>query len=280
MAKIYAGIVLYNPDINRLKLNIEAIYEQVDKIILVDNGSSNVVDAETLISEYNNCCLISNDDNEGIAKALNQIFECAIDEQADWVLTLDQDSICPSNMIDSYKQHIAEHVGIICPKLNILGWNLEETAEDPDVEEVSDCITSGALTSVKAWTEVGGFNEDYFIDLVDSEFSKKLTNNHLAILRDNRVIMQHEVGESVEKKIGSHVLRCTKHSPIRCYYMVRNHFMYIKTYKEQLNMSFEKKMLLHKIITSYIVAEDKKQTIKMMYRGYRDYKRNIVGKDK
>ena len=150
----------------------------------------------------------------------------------------------------------------------------------PKVEEVNDCITSGALTSVKAWTTIGGFNEDYFIDLVDSEFSIRMRNNNFSILRVNEVAMTHEVGESKELKIGKHVIRCTKHSPIRCYYMVRNHFMYLAKYKSQLNLKFETKMLIHKIVTSIMVADEKKKTIKMMRKGYRDYKKGITGKYK
>ena len=40
--KYIAGIVLYNPDLGRLKENIESICKQVDKVILIDNGSDNI----------------------------------------------------------------------------------------------------------------------------------------------------------------------------------------------------------------------------------------------
>ena len=33
------GIVLYNPDIPRLRENISAIKPQVDKVVLIENGS-------------------------------------------------------------------------------------------------------------------------------------------------------------------------------------------------------------------------------------------------
>jgi len=107
-----------------------------------------------------------------------------------------------------------------------------------------------------------------------------MRNNNFSILRVNEVAMTHEVGESKELKIGKHVIRCTKHSPIRCYYMVRNHFMYLAKYKSQLNIKFETKMLFHKIVTSIMVADEKMKTIKMMRTGYRDYKKGITGKCK
>lgn len=65
--KYIAGIVLYNPDLGRLKENIESICKQVDKVILIDNGSDNIREIEDLIKEYLNCILLKNGENMGIA---------------------------------------------------------------------------------------------------------------------------------------------------------------------------------------------------------------------
>ena len=73
--KYIAGIVLYNPDLGRLKENIESICKQVDKVILIDNGSDNIREIEDLIKEYLNCILLKNGENMGIAYALNQILK-------------------------------------------------------------------------------------------------------------------------------------------------------------------------------------------------------------
>jgi rhamnosyltransferase len=40
--KTLAAIVLFNPEIERLNQNIEAIFNQVDDVVLIDNGSSNL----------------------------------------------------------------------------------------------------------------------------------------------------------------------------------------------------------------------------------------------
>ena len=39
---ISAGIVLFNPDIERLKENIDAVIVQCTHVYLVDNGSKNI----------------------------------------------------------------------------------------------------------------------------------------------------------------------------------------------------------------------------------------------
>ena len=40
--KICAGIILYNPNIERLKECIRAVQPQVDKLVIVDNASDNI----------------------------------------------------------------------------------------------------------------------------------------------------------------------------------------------------------------------------------------------
>ena len=45
---LFAGIVTFNPDIELLRKNIEAICAQVDLVIIVDNGSRNLEDIRHL----------------------------------------------------------------------------------------------------------------------------------------------------------------------------------------------------------------------------------------
>ena len=90
----------------RLRDNINAIYSQVDKLIIVDNKSENLNDIEYFVEKYENIILIKNNDNLGIAKALNQIMEVGLCERADWVLTLDQDSVVSKFLISEYRKYI------------------------------------------------------------------------------------------------------------------------------------------------------------------------------
>lgn len=55
---ICAGIVLFNPDINRLRKNIKAINGQVKKVYLYDNNSKNILQIEKLVQGENNLYLI------------------------------------------------------------------------------------------------------------------------------------------------------------------------------------------------------------------------------
>ena len=91
MKKILAAIVTYNPDLERLQKNINAIEPQVEHLIIVDNGSKNI----NLISRIKGECkikidLIENKENIGIASALNQALDYAYKNNFDWILTLDK----------------------------------------------------------------------------------------------------------------------------------------------------------------------------------------------
>lgn len=49
---ISAGIVLFNPDIKRLKENIDAVIVQCTHVYLVDNGSGNIDEVLELLKKY------------------------------------------------------------------------------------------------------------------------------------------------------------------------------------------------------------------------------------
>ena len=73
---ICAGIVLYNPDAELLKKNVEAALPQVGKIVFVDNASSNVDDLRNMFCGDQFKWIVNNE-NKGISGALNQLMEFA-----------------------------------------------------------------------------------------------------------------------------------------------------------------------------------------------------------
>ncbi|MCB5628214.1 glycosyltransferase, partial [Bifidobacterium breve] len=83
---LFAGIVTFNPDIELLRKNIEAICAQVDLVIIVDNGSRNLEDIRPL-ADAHHCKLIPNAQNEGIATALNQIALAGKGDGYSWMFT-------------------------------------------------------------------------------------------------------------------------------------------------------------------------------------------------
>lgn len=97
MEKIFAGIVLYNPDIERLKENVDNIINQVSRVILVNNGSENTEENRINIWTWAGKTKIIYENlnkNKGIAAALNVIVNKCIDYNVNWVMTLEFKTQC------------------------------------------------------------------------------------------------------------------------------------------------------------------------------------------
>ena len=114
--KIAAGIVTYNPDIVRLQENIDAVMNQVEHLIIVDNASINKDKWLEKLANIEKVTIIQNDTNRGIATALNQMLECSGRLGCEWTLTLDEDSVVPANMVEEYRKYIdMDRVAMIVP---------------------------------------------------------------------------------------------------------------------------------------------------------------------
>ena len=85
---IYAGIVSFNPDLNRLRSNILSINEQT-KAVIFDNGSNNINEINKMILEFEDVVLIRSEKNLGIATALNRLMQWGYDREYKWMLSLD-----------------------------------------------------------------------------------------------------------------------------------------------------------------------------------------------
>lgn len=225
-----AGIVTYNPDIERLKLNVDAIYNQVERLIIVDNGSYNKNEIKQFCENWDNIVILLLDDNYGIALAQNKICNYAKDNGYEWVIILDQDSICPDNIVEEYTKYSGhKDVGILCPKIFDINYGYTEkyySTNDTDV--VSDCLASASAIRISVWYNIGGFYEPMFIDKVDFDYCFQLHTNGYKVLRVNTVELQHEVGHSVKKRFLFKNRAVFNHSPIRYYYMTRNSFIMIR----------------------------------------------------
>lgn len=275
-----ALIVTFNPDINLLNKNVEAILSQVKKVIIVDNASKNILEIEQLVSDKR-INLVKNSSNLGIAAALNmgvQIFE---KNEYKYCLTLDQDSVCPSDMIETYLKILNTYnnenkIGIICPAINYVGWT-NNTIYKESVIPVKACMTSASFTSIEAWKYVNGFDESFFIDFVDNEFCKKLKLNGYAILKTTDVILDHNLGICKEINLLGKKIRYSLHSPLRYYYMVRNNIVYLKKYYKSENLIKEIIKVIYIVVSALVFEKEKKQVLEYIKIGIRDAFQNRMG---
>ncbi len=95
--KIVGVVVLYNPDESIIK-NINSYINDIEKLYLVDNSENKNHDLiNKIMSISDKCIYVDNNGNQGIAHALNVGARLAIENGADWLLTMDQDTSFSEN---------------------------------------------------------------------------------------------------------------------------------------------------------------------------------------
>lgn len=273
--KVCAGIVLYNPDINRLEENLNAIMPQVTSIILIDNGSQNAKEIEYFYNKYNNgrVYIEKNEKNEGIAKALNQILNFASENSIEWFLTLDQDSVVKPGLIHKYLQHIDQSIGQL--SCNIIDRNIGEIDKVKNYDgkatvEIDYCITSGSFNQTNALIAVGGYAEKLFIDGVDLDISCNLRRHGYRIMHVNFNGILHELGAGEKKNVAGVILVTAHHVPWRNYYARRNIIYVARKYYDG---NKRRRMILKQIFygIGVVILEDKKiERFKCNFKGIID----------
>ena len=232
-----AIIVLYNPDLGRLDDNINAVINQVKYLFLVDNCSKNDIlsKVKKKYSEFNNIFLFCLDKNYGIAHALNVGLRACIELGCEWLLTLDQDSVVPNNLIDAYSLYTKyDKVAIISCAINYNG--LEIVKSDKPFDYVPECISSASYLNVAVAKLLGGMDESMFIDRVDFEFCFRAIDHGYKILRVNNVLLNHELGNLKLYSFGTKKIHVGNHSSMRKFYMAQNSVYLYRKHKDQYPM--------------------------------------------
>nr|WP_294574404.1 glycosyltransferase [uncultured Anaerostipes sp.] len=295
---IAVGIVLYCPDYGRLKESLIRLSLQFETIILYNNGA-NIKAINEMVSECKSTVIIVGDgENRGIATALNKIMEKANELNYKWVITLDQDSIVPDNMLPAFLSEIKrENVAIICSQNIDRRRKYMKPVMNPQYEYVKMCDTSGSCTNLQIWKELGGFDEWLFIDLVDNDYCKRVDIKGYKILRINTVVMDHQYGnikprgKLLEKfflKMGQifHNTNIAKLSfkrivnPMRIYYENRNILYLNKKYRQYGGIGYANHhcrtyigFFLTFSLYSWIVSDKKKEVYRAIRNGIKDGKR-------
>lgn len=271
--KIVAGIVLYNPDISRLKSSINELNKVVDVICLVDNNSSNINEVEKLSN--NKVKIIKNKTNLGIAKALNQLFDYALNNKASHLLTLDQDSVFLEKNLNKLLEYTyLENIALLCPIINDLNKNKTPNFKT-NYREIDRCITSGTLMNIELCKEIGYFDEKMFIDYVDFDYCKRVRNNNMKIVQIKDSIINHEIGKRSKKKLLFLTVYPTNHSPKRIYYYARNIKYYCKKFKNSMTIKEKVKeyiYLIWKFTSIALYEENKYEKISFFIKGLKDSK--------
>ena len=248
------GVVIwYFPDLQNIQ-NINTYLQDIKLLVIVDNSN---IDNSNLLLEFEQSKVkyIPNFQNNGIAKALNQGVRTARDNNAEWILTMDQDSSFINRDLKQYIQAANEYskienVAIFSPTYYDSRTDFHNFLPTEKFTRIAYTMTSGNLLSINALLKTGYFNEKLFIDWVDEELCIRIRLNGLNIVRVNPFILNHFVGNGT-RKINFFGVEKTfdDYSPVRYYYITRNALYVSKLYpKEAKNIKTRWKRLVRKTI--------------------------------
>ena len=238
------------------------------KTIVIDNSPDDVIRFDSSIA---NLVYEKNWNKGGIAGALNLGVEFAKKEGAQYILFFDQDSDVTILNIEllfkTYQELELSHEKVLLGatyfdknvgkmggncKLNKFWYQKVSSFDGKGFADVSMLITAGTCMSVDLFDQIGVFEEDFFIDHVDTEYCLRALSKNVKIILTNRASFEHAVGfKEVHKVFGFITLKPNNQSAIRRYYIFRNNVILMLRYGVRFpgffNLSFAR--LAHELIT-------------------------------
>jgi rhamnosyltransferase len=240
--RIFAVVVTFDPDLTIFDSLLSATREQVERIVVIDNGSQREC-AEQLAR----CCeqraaalhLLPN--NLGIAAAQNKGITLARQAGATDVLLLDHDSIPDAAMVTVLSEcakalrrsgHkvgavgpviVDRHAGTHAPVPQIVSGAVRFI--DPAPAGPTRCeylIASGTLIETSVLDLVGPMNDAYFVDQVDVEWCLRAGADGFEMFCVSEAHLQHAIGDDVVSFWLFGARRLPVHSPKRDYFYFRN----------------------------------------------------------
>ena len=288
--RIVAVVVAYRPDATRFARVLQAVREQVDAIVIVDNGRGVGLDAVGSDMER-----IDMQSNAGVAAAQNAGLRRAYAGGASHVLLLDHDSVPGKGMVaallEAWQRLAADGVRVAAVGANptdprrpgesafvrIVGWRVQRVplAGAAAVVDVSYLISSGCLISAAAFGAVGPMEERLFIDYVDTEWGLRAGQLGWSCHGVCAARLEHPLGDEPLAVAGATLSR---HSPERNYYIVRNMVWLARASALPRQWKWAEGLRsLGRAGAMVLLAPPRGQRLRAMWRGLRDGLRGRLG---
>lgn len=271
-----AGVVtLYHPS-ESVFTNISSYLDQLDILYVLDNTEQPDNKIKARFSGNTKIKYIAFHDNMGIAYAMNYALKAVRDY--DFLLTMDQDSQFMPGMMVSYKEAIEQFEIEHPQQVGVYAVNFDQRVDPivPGAKSIDVAITSGSIIPVEKSVEIGGFDENLFIDEVDDEFSYRMKENGFEILEFPFIVLKHSLGKQTFHNILGFKFNTFNHNALRKYYISRNKVYMLKKYPY-----IGKRYIIDifKIIIKVILVEnDKLKKISSICHGCIDGLLNHMGK--
>lgn len=237
---VAAVVVTFFPD-EHVGARLAMLARECARVIVVDNGSDEACRTRLAGERVE---LIALGENRGLAAALNLGLDRACELGFSWAVTFDQDSTPQPGMVSALwatRQRYPDpsRVAVVGPRLREekvnhadhrwlvpherWSWLFRRVpCEDADLSGVAFVITSGALTDLRIYRELGRMDEGLFIDFIDHEYCLRARRGGYEILVSAEAWLVHNFGAQREYHVAGRVVRPTFHSALRLRYISRN----------------------------------------------------------
>lgn len=247
---VTAVVVTYQPDLTAVSALLRALAPQVDRVVVVDNASDEVLVRElTTVAGEVGAEIMRLSTNTGIGAAQNVGIGRAREHGAAAVLLSDQDSLPASDMVSELLAGLdrAREAGVRvaavgpvtvderAPQSTLLfearRWGPRRAAVPAAKDALIPVVfllASGALIPTQSFDEVGLMNESWFIDHIDLEWGLRAKQAGLVMYGVPSARLGHHLGDRTirlpGRRHGVHI-----HSPRRNFYMARNTLLLVRS---------------------------------------------------
>ena len=180
-------------------------------LLVYDNSPESHFDKNVELGYSGKITYIHDSTNPGICKAYNTGFEKALAINKKWLLLLDQDTDFTSNYIESLLNAVKKDKNyvsivpvvysngkIVSPtRYDFLG-RMKATEEEEVNKVVSNitAINSGSCINTKFLKEIGGFNTDFPLDMLDHWLNHMInTHNRNTFVMNTKVLHNLSVAD-------------------------------------------------------------------------------------
>jgi rhamnosyltransferase len=240
-------LVTYNPDLDLLDQVVEAATQQVDELLILDNGSdATTVSSVHTIAQKHGAPLPGRSrvnvralgENRGLPAAFNEAIEFAQAQHHAFLLFLDHDSILAPGAVAALRQgyaSLASRVKVgaveayndepaVLPTDDFLEGYLRRHHPplDGGITKEFLATNSGLFLPLEVVGRVGKFDESFFVDAVDFEFGLRLHALGWPVFRVPAARIIHRRGEPTESHLVGARWRLRQVAPQRHYYVGRD----------------------------------------------------------
>lgn len=299
MSASTAAVVVTRDPPPGLSARLERIGGQCERLVVVDNASREPRGVTELReAAAAGITVLYNQDNLGVARALNQGVAWAAARDCSTAWLLDHDTTPEADCLERLRAAAVEVAGLRVPALRYdtlpdvrcrwpqtppgsryrFRYVYADAMREP--QPVDHAITSGSLLDLAPFDAVGPFDDGLFIDLVDVEYCLRLRARGFGVHAVPAAWITHGFGR-VERRswLGLKSVYPTHHTPERHYYMARNRVLVLRRHGRRFpSWAIFELVAAAKLVVKALIHEPRRgRRLAMMLRGTFDGLRGVTG---